>query len=96
MTEFKMGSFSAESFEEFLESLKQAGVSITNEAELRERLAESQRWRYAFRTLAANGSSLGIRFEGGVPDEATLRSALDRFAMPEGTAAILAASIKAH
>ncbi len=92
-----MGSFSAESFEDFLESLKQAGVAISNEAELRERLAEAQRWRYAFRTLAANGRSLGIRFEDhGVQDEAQIRSALVRFDLPEGTEAILAASIKAH
>ena len=30
-----MGSLSTESFEEFLESLKKAGVAITNERELR-------------------------------------------------------------
>ena len=36
-----MGSLSTESFEEFLESLKKAGVAITNERELRERLAEA-------------------------------------------------------
>lgn len=92
-----MGSISTESFEAFLESLKQAGVAISNETELRERLAEAQRWRYAFMTLAANGRSLGIRFEDqGIRDEAVIRNALERFELPEGTAAILAASIKAH
>ena len=34
-----MGSLSNESFDEFLDSLKQAGVAISNELELRERLA---------------------------------------------------------
>ena len=58
-----MGSLSDESFDEFLDSLKRAGISITNEQEVRERLAEAQRWRYAFTTLAANGRSIGIRFE---------------------------------
>ena len=59
-----MGSLSHESFEEFLDLLKAAGISITRENELRERLAEAQVWRYAFMTLAANGRSIGIRFQG--------------------------------
>jgi hypothetical protein len=32
-----MGSLSSESFDQFLDSLKQAGVEISNECELRER-----------------------------------------------------------
>ena len=40
-----MGSLSNESFEQFLDSLKKAGIVISIEAELRERLAEAQRWR---------------------------------------------------
>ena len=48
-----MGSLSNESFDQFLDSLKNAGITISNEAELRERLAEAQRWRFAFQTLAA-------------------------------------------
>jgi len=35
-----MGSLSTESFDEFLDSLKKAGVAISNELELRERLAD--------------------------------------------------------
>jgi len=58
-----MGSLSKESYEVFLDSIKRAGIEISNEAELRERLAESERWRFAFMTLAANGKSIGIRFE---------------------------------
>lgn len=60
-----MGSLCNESFDDFIEQLKAAGVSISNEAELRERLAEARRWQYAFMTLANNGESLGIRFAGG-------------------------------
>ena len=47
-----MGSLSNESFDEFLDSLKQAGVAISNERELRERLAETQRWRFALALFA--------------------------------------------
>ena len=57
-----MGSYCNESYAEFLDSLKAAGVVIRNESEVRERLAESQRWRSAFMTLAANGRMLGIEF----------------------------------
>jgi hypothetical protein len=90
-----MGSLSEESFDEFLDSIKAAGITITNEAELRERLAEAQRWRYALATLAANGKSLGIRFldmtAGG--NRAVLAGALDRFRFPEGLQAAFAASL---
>ena len=58
-----MGSLSNESFEESRDALKTAGITISNEAELRERLAEAQRWRFAFQTLAANGKVIGINFE---------------------------------
>ena len=42
-----MGSLSTESFEQFLDSLKKAGIAISNEVELRERLAEAGRDRCA-------------------------------------------------
>jgi hypothetical protein len=92
-----MGSLWKESFEEFLNSLKQAGIEITNEAEVRERLAESQRWRYAFTTLAANGRLLGIRFadlsEGH--NEAEIRRTFTEFQFPESAQAVFSASLKA-
>jgi hypothetical protein len=93
-----MGSLSNESFDEFLDSLKRAGVSISNEQELRERLAEVQYWRYAFMTLAANGRSLGIRFEaaGQGSDEAQIRQTLNQYRMPENTESILTASLRAE
>ncbi|MDR0576948.1 MAG: hypothetical protein LBI87_05325 [Candidatus Accumulibacter sp.] len=92
-----MASLSSESFVEFLDSLKRAGVAISNECELRERLAEAQRWRYAFSTLASNGRSLGIRFKnGGVDtDRDSIRDAFARFQFPESMEAAFAASLTA-
>ncbi len=91
-----MGSLSNESFDEFLDSLKQAGVAITNERELRERLAEAQRWRYAFSTLASNGRPLGIRFQDddtGI-DQIRVHDVFTRFRFPECMEAAFAASLK--
>ncbi|HQO29848.1 MAG TPA: hypothetical protein PKY22_10035 [Accumulibacter sp.] len=91
-----MGSLSAESFDQFLDSLKQAGVEISNEAELRERLAEAQRWRFAFATLAANGRPLGISFHdnGSGVKKSTLKSVFSRFALPEPVQTSFAASLR--
>lgn len=92
-----MGSLSNESFDEFLDSLKQAGVAIRNERELRERLAEAQRWRFAFATLASNGRPLGIRFEDSSAglNEAEIHRAFAQFQFPETFEAAFAASLKA-
>jgi len=46
-----MGSLIAESVEEFLDSLKQAAVAISNEAELRERLLEADAARSPYAIL---------------------------------------------
>lgn len=90
-----MGSLSEESFDEFLDSIKAAGIAITNEQEVRERLAEAQRWRYALTTLATNGKALGIRFldmtAGG--NRAALNGALARFQFPERLQAAFAAGL---
>ncbi len=91
-----MGSLSTESFDEFLDSLKQAGVAISNELELRERLAEVQRWRYAFSTLASNGRPLGIRFHGTDGNEAQIHRAFAQFQFPESMEAAFAASLRAE
>ncbi len=93
-----MGSLSSESFEEFLESLKRAGIVISNEAELRSRLAEVSHWRYAFTTLAANGRALGIRFQDA--SEGRNREAIHRaFAehqFADVSEAVFAESLKAR
>ncbi len=91
-----MGRFSTESFDEFLSSLKRLGIVISNELELRERLSEARRWRYAFATLANNGRSLGIRFENRNADDTAIRNTLARFDFPEPTQASLTAVLKPH
>ena len=93
-----MGSLSDESFEQFLDSLKRAGIVITNEEELRERLAEAQRWHYAFATLAANGRSIGIRFEDLTAGKnvAQLWDAFARFHFPRQLQAAFADSLKSE
>ncbi len=92
-----MGSLSNESFDEFLDSLKQAGVAISNERELRERLAEAQRWRFAFATLASNGRPLGIRFQeqDASVDEAEIHRAFMQFQFPESAEVAFSASLRA-
>lgn len=91
-----MGSLSNESFEQFLDSLKKAGITISNEAELRERLAEAQRWRYAFQTLAANGKTIGICFEdrSAGRNEAEIDRAFSEFQFSEKTKAVFSANLK--
>jgi hypothetical protein len=80
---------------EFLESIKAAGVAITNEAELRERLAETWRWRFAFMTLATNGKPLGISF---LNKDATrhldeLRGTFARYEFPDNSDAVFTSSL---
>jgi hypothetical protein len=91
-----MGSLSTESFADFLESLKRAGIAILNERELRERLAEAQRWHFAFATLAANGRTLGIRFinrrEGA--NDAQIWNTFARFGFPTQLHAVFAESLR--
>ena len=91
-----MGSLSNESFETFLDSLKKAGITISNEAELRERLAEAQRGRFAFQTLAANGKLLGIHFEDRSEgrNEAEIDRAFTEFQFSDRTKAVFSASLK--
>lgn len=91
-----MGSLSNESFEHFLDSLKKAGITISNEAELRERLAEAQRWRFAFQTLAANGKIIGISFEDHSEgrNEAEISRAFNEFQFSEKTKAVFSANLK--
>jgi hypothetical protein len=91
-----MGSLSNESFDSFLDSLKKAGIEISNECELRERLAEAQRWRYAFTTLASNGRSIGICFEerDAECNKSEIHRAFSEFQFPENAVAIFDASLK--
>ena len=91
-----MGSLSTESFDSFLDSLKKAGITISNEVELRERLAEAQRWRFAFQTLAANGKVIGISFEDHSDgrNEAEISRAFNEYQFSEKTKAVVSANLK--
>ena len=91
-----MGSLSTESFDSFLDSLKKAGITISNEVELRERLAEAQRWRFAFQTLAANGKVIGISFEDHSDgrNEAEISRAFHEYQFSEKTKAVFSANLK--
>lgn len=91
-----MGSLSSESFDQFLDFLKKAGISISKEAELRERLAEVQLWRFAFQTLAANGKAIGISFEDRTQgrNRAEIERAFNEFHFSETTKAIFSANLK--
>ena len=93
-----MGSLSKESFEEFLESLKQAGIEIVKEGEVRERLAEVQRWRDAFTTIVSNGSRIGILFKSrdGSINQAKIHSTFAEFQFPEKSEALFAANLKSN
>jgi hypothetical protein len=90
-----MGSLSNESFEQFLDSLIKAGITISKEAELRERLAETQLWHFAFQTLAANGKAIGISFKDQSQgrNQAEIERAFNEFQFPEKTKAIFSASL---
>jgi len=91
-----MGSLSNESFDQFLDSLKQAGITISNESELRERLAEAHSWRFAFQTMATNGKSIGIGFEVSSlgRDQTEIERAFNEFQFPEKFKATFSANLK--
>lgn len=93
-----MGSLSKESFEEFLESLKQAGIDIIKESEVRERLAEVLRWRDAFITIVSNGSRNGILFKSrdGAINQAEIHRTFTKFQFPEQSEAAFAASLESN
>lgn len=46
----------------FIQSLKGAGVAISKEREVIERLEEAREWHYAFTTLVKQGDRIGINF----------------------------------
>lgn len=91
-----MGSLSNESIDQFLDSLKKTGITISKEAELRERLAEARLWHFAFQTLAANGKAIGISFEDHTHgrNQAEIERAFNKFHFPEKTKAIFSANLK--
>ena len=87
-----------ESYENFLSLLKAAGIAITNETELRERLAQARRWQYAFMTLAANGDSLGIRFSesGTGSDKTTVCNTFANYRFPAQSDSVFVSKLQAQ
>lgn len=90
-----MGKACDESYAVFLESLKEAGVAITNEAELRERLAETDLWRFAFMTLARNGKALGISFlnRGASGNFDKVQRAFARYQFPDNAETVFTSNL---
>lgn len=56
---------------QFIQSLKRAGVSIHNEEEVIERLAEAREWHFAFCTLVNQGKRIGIWFAASAKTRST-------------------------
>lgn len=91
----KMGKLDTDSFDEFLESIKQAGVVIFNEAALRERMAEAHNWRFAFTTMVASGHRAGIFFEDRdhSVNKKKIHRAFAKFKLPKSSEATLATTL---
>jgi hypothetical protein len=96
--EKQMGSLNKESFEEFLESLKQAGIDIINEREVRERLGEVRSWRDAFSTIARHCDRIGISFKcrNGTIDQTGIHRAFAAYQLPEQVEKQFAANLEAN
>lgn len=90
-----MGRRCNETIGQFLESLKSAGVEISNEGALRERLEEVQRWHYAFMTLASNGRLIGISFSerGRGVNKGKLEETFARYNFPDDIRSAFAATL---
>ncbi|MBT9520144.1 MAG: hypothetical protein IV101_04550 [Dechloromonas sp.] len=82
----------------FIQSLKGAGVAISNEREVIERLEEAREWHYAFTTLVKQGDRIGINFMAN-PDmqSAKLSAELQRvfalYRFPDQTESIFEARL---
>ena len=93
-----MGSFNTDSYADFLESLKQAGIDIVNESEVYERLGEVSRWRDAFNTIARCSNRLGIAFrsKNGPINKAEIHKAFKLYQLPEQTEQMFTANLEAY
>ena len=83
---------------QFIQSLKVAGVAISKENEVIERLEEAREWHYAFTTLVKQGDRIGINFMAN-PDmqSAKLSAELQRvfalYRFPDQTESIFEARL---
>ena len=70
----------------FIQSLKGAGVAISKEREVIERLEEAREWHYAFTTLVKQGDRIGISFMANPGmQSAELQRVFAQYRFPEQT-----------
>ena len=73
----------------FIESLKSAGVAISKEREVIERLEEAREWHFAFTTLVKQGDRIGISFMANPGlKSAELRRVFAQYHFPDQTGSI--------
>jgi hypothetical protein len=81
--------------EEFIQSLKKAGILIGNEREVIERLGEAREWHYAFNTLARQGKTLGIWFSATARTRSVqLQRLFARYGFPSNSETVFEASLQ--
>ena len=79
----------------FIQSLKNAGITIHNEREVIERLAESREWHYAFTTLVKQGKRIGILFAASAKIRSgQLKKLFAQFHFSNGAEAAFEASLQ--
>lgn len=79
---------------QFINSLKMAGVAISNELEVIERLEEAREWHYAFTTLVKQGQRIGISFLAKPETQsAELQRLFAQYRFADNTEAIFKASL---
>lgn len=78
----------------FIQSLKGAGIAISKEREVIERLEEAREWHYAFTTLVKQGQRIGISFIAN-PDmqSAELQRVFAQYHFPEKTESTFEANL---
>ena len=80
---------------QFIHSLKDAGVQISDERQLTERLAEAREWHFAFNTLLAQGKRIGISFSAPAkPNSEKLQQVFAQYRFSGQTEAAFEASLQ--
>lgn len=78
----------------FIQSLKGAGVAISKEREVIERLEEAREWHYAFTTLVKQGDRIGINFMASpAVQSAELQRVFAQYHFPDQTESMFEAKL---
>lgn len=78
----------------FIQSLKGAGVAISKEREVIERLEEAREWHYAFTTLVKQGDRIGINFMASpAVRSAELQRVFAQYRFPDQTESMFEAKL---